>query len=163
MSAPKQVSSPGAPGMCAAPAGGPISWGRGCASIFTTCLIIAANAAFSQEAEGTDAMLEVPSGLAVSFHDMLWDEPGSGLVYRFRFLAPGIAAQETDYEAVAADMDKLCTDFAIPRLAQTGPQPSRIVITLMSEPVEFGVMTPGVTQFFESYSIDGPLCIWEAF
>ncbi|WP_276606302.1 DUF6497 family protein [Pacificoceanicola onchidii] len=158
MSALVRNTLPGAPGTGAAPTGGPTWWGRGCASIIAALMIWGGGVAAE-----TQPMLDVPSGLKVSFHDMLWDEPGSGLTYRFRFLAPDIAAEETDYQSVAADMDKLCNDYAIPRLAQTGPQPSRIVITLMSEPVEFGVMTPEVTQFFESYSVEDTLCIWEAF
>jgi hypothetical protein len=33
----------------------------------------------------------------------------------------------------------------------------------MSEPTDFGVMDPSVMQFFESYTIENGLCIWEAF
>ncbi|MFW2544592.1 DUF6497 family protein [Primorskyibacter sp. 2E107] len=120
-------------------------------------------AACADTGTAQEALVAVPSGLDVRFHDLIWDEPGSGLTYRFRFLAPQIAEGETEYETVAADMEALCTEYALPRLAGTGPQPGRIVITLMSEPVEFGVMTPDAVQFFESYSVDGAVCIWEAF
>ncbi|WP_425099469.1 DUF6497 family protein [Tropicibacter sp. S64] len=112
---------------------------------------------------GSDEAVPVPSGQDVSFHDMIWDEPGGGLTYRFRFLAPAIAEGEGDFDAMMADMEALCTGYALPRLADIGPQPGRIVITLMSAPVEFGVMTPDVTQFFESFSVADNACIWEAF
>jgi hypothetical protein len=38
-----------------------------------------------------------------------------------------------------------------------------VVISLMQSPVDFGVMTPDVVQFFESFTIENDLCIWEAF
>ncbi|WGW05824.1 DUF6497 family protein [Tropicibacter oceani] len=105
----------------------------------------------------------VPSGLSVAYHDVILDAQDAGATYRFRFVAPQIAEGGADYQAVAADMDFLCNEFAMTRLDETGPQAARIVITLMAQPVEFGVMTPGVTQFFESFSIKNDLCIWEPF
>ncbi len=154
MSVQRRNSSPGAPGTCAAPTGGLTWWGRGCASflgIFLASMTLASEP------------VTVPSGIEVNFYDMIWDAPGDGLTYRFRFLAPKIADPDTDYMSVASDMEALCNDYAIPRLAGTGPQPNRIVVTLMAEPVDFGVMNPDVTQFFESYSVENDLCIWEAF
>lgn len=153
-----KVFPSGAPEVRVAPAGGPTLWGRGCVFTLTVCAaLLPATAAIASEP------IAVPSGLDVSYHDIIWDTPGEGLTYRFRFLAPSIAEGEIDYMSVASDMEFLCNDFALPRLAQIGPQPNRITITLMEEPVDFGIMSPGITQYFESFSLENDLCIWEAF
>lgn len=107
----------------------------------------------------------VPSGQAVTFVDMIPDTAGAmGLTYRFRFLAPGIAAGGgVPFEVAAADMAHLCVSYALPRISETGPQPEQIVIALMDRPVEFGQSDPDAVQFFEAYRPDNGACIWEAF
>ncbi|HKK97360.1 MAG TPA: DUF6497 family protein, partial [Marivita sp.] len=107
--------------------------------------------------------LEVPSGQPVTFHEMLWDRPGAGLVYRFRFIAPEIGEEGREYQDVEADMHYLCEDFAVDRIATTGPQPSQIVISFSQSETEFGIANPDVTQFFEAYHIEDETCILEFF
>ena len=107
--------------------------------------------------------LEVPSGQPVTFQEMLWDRPGSGLVYRFRFVAPEIGREGREYEDVEIDMHHLCETYAIPRLSEIGPEPSQIVISLSREETEFGVAYDDVTQFFEAYSVEDETCILEFF
>lgn len=104
----------------------------------------------------------VPSGLDVQFHDVIHDALGDGYTYRFRFVAPAIG-EGTEFTEVFGDMDHLCTSYALERVPHPGPRPKRIVISLMSAPTEFGAMNPDVVQYFESYSIENDLCIWEAF
>lgn len=107
--------------------------------------------------------LSVPSGQPVTFQEMLWDRPGSGLVYRFRFVAPEIGQEGREYEDVEIDMHHLCETYAIPRLSDLGPQPSQIVISLSREETEFGVAHDDVTQFFEAYRVEDETCILEFF
>jgi hypothetical protein len=109
------------------------------------------------------ADLAVPSGQPLSFQEMLWDRPGGGLVYRFRFVAPELGQTGRGFDDVMLDMEVLCQNYALPRLAQTGPKPSQIVISLSSEATEFGETTPEVVQFFEAYSVEDGRCIWEMF
>jgi hypothetical protein len=99
------------------------------------------------------------SGLHVAYFDTIDEAP----TYRLRYTAPALADATLDYATVADDMTMLCQDDALPRLAEAGANPSQVVITLMAAPVEFGVITPEIRQFFESYSIQDGLCIWEAF
>ncbi|MCR9107516.1 DUF6497 family protein [Marivita sp. XM-24bin2] len=110
-----------------------------------------------------DDLLPVPSGQPVTFHEMLWDRPGGGLTYRFRFVTPEIGQAGRQYEDVEIDMQYLCETYAIPRLAETGPQPSQIVISFSQEETEFGVATDAVTQFFEAYRVEDGTCILEFF
>lgn len=107
--------------------------------------------------------LTVPSGQPVRFLEMLWDRPGGGLVYRFRFVAPEIGDAGREYEDVEMDMQHLCQTFALDRIAQTGPKPSQIVISLSQTETEFGEATPDVTQFFEAYRVEDETCILEFF
>lgn len=113
---------------------------------------------------GDAAPVHVPSGQSIHFMEMLWDEPGDGLVYRFRFVAPAIGQQDgPGFEDVADDMEFLCTQYALPRIANTGPQPRQIVISLSDRAHEFGVADPDVTAFFEAYTVQDDICIWEMF
>ena len=108
-------------------------------------------------------LLDVPSGQSVTFHEMLWDRPGGGLIYRFRFVAPEIGEAGREYEDVEVDMHHLCETFAIPRLAQTGPKPSQIVISFSQTETDFGASNPDVVQFFEAYRVEDETCILEFF
>lgn len=106
------------------------------------------------------APVVVPSGLEVTLQEMLWDRPGGGLVYRFRFVAPAFTGDES-FETQSTDLEFLCNGFAVERLAEIGPMPSRIVISIADEPSEFGVFDADVTQVFESYSLQDGACVWE--
>lgn len=112
-------------------------------------------------------LIEVPSGQPVTLQDVIWNQPGpAGLTARFRFIAPEIARDGglIDFDTAAADMDHLCETYALPRVTTiTGPRPAQVVISLSDIPVEFGVVTPEATQFFEAYSITEGVCEWEPF
>ena len=123
--------------------------------------ILLASPAFGQE------LVPVPSGQPVTFLDAIWNEPGpAGLTARFRFVAPQIAQHggTVDFDTASADMEDLCNTYALPRIeTTTGPRPAQVVISLSDRPVEFGVISPDATQFFEAYSIVDGACVWEAF
>jgi len=61
----------------------------------------------------------------------------------------------------AVDLAFLCNDYAVARLADIGPMPSRIVISLADRPSDFGAFDPAVAQVFESFSLEDAECIWE--
>ena len=90
---------------------------------------------------GDEEALLLPSGLDAHLQEMLWDRPGGGLVYRFRFVAAAFSG-ETEFELLMGDLEYLCTEFALPKLANTGPQPSQIIISLADKPSEFGIYDP---------------------
>ena len=116
-------------------------------------------------ARAAEGEILVPSGNVVTFTEMLWDRPGSGLTYRFRFVGPDIVLPEgeLDYELVERDMAHLCQDFASPRLSQTGPKPGQIVISIADRATEFGEPNPDATELFEAYSVQDNTCTWEPF
>lgn len=159
MSRVSRYTVPGAPGTMAAPAGGAGVFGRLCRGCFN--LAAATLIAVPLIAETPVPLtLQLPvSGLPVTLFDEIDEVP----TYRFRYLVPALATGEIDYEAMASDMEGLCQSDALPRLMTAGAVPERIIVTLMAEPVEFGVMTPEIPQFFESYLVQDGLCIWEAF
>lgn len=114
---------------------------------------------------GDGLRVEVPSGQEVFWQDVIWNVPGpEGMVTRFRFIAPGIAAEGgVGFDAAAADMQHLCDSFALPRLSEFGAGEAQVVISLSAAPVEFGAAAPDVVQFFESYSVADGACRWEMF
>ncbi len=114
----------------------------------------------------TDADITVPSGQEITLLDVVMDAPGpDGLTARFRFLAPAIArvGGTVDSEMAAADMQALCQEYVLPRLANTGPTPAQVVVSLSDRSVAFGDADPDATQFFEAYRVEDGNCIWEAF
>ncbi|HQU67103.1 MAG TPA: DUF6497 family protein [Albidovulum sp.] len=111
-------------------------------------------------------LVPVPSGQEVRFLDVIHGEPGpEGLTARFRFIAPAIARDSgtVNVEAAQEDMAALCSGFALPRIASTGPQPAQIIIVLSDREVAFGETAPEATQYFEAYSLADGMCIWEPF
>ena len=115
---------------------------------------------------GDAAPITVPSGQPVTLQDVIWNEAGpTGLTLRFRFVAPQIARNggSVDSETATADMQALCEGFALPRIAEFGPQPGQIIISMADQPVPFGETLPEVTQFFEAFSVKDGTCVWEMF
>ncbi len=115
---------------------------------------------------GSQDALAVPSGQAITLQDVIWSEEGPlGLALRFRFVAPAIAREggNVDFDTASADMADLCQRFALPRLADLGPAPRQIIISMAAAPVPYGEAAPEVTQFFESYRVENGTCIWEMF
>ncbi|MDR7125765.1 DUF6497 family protein [Pseudotabrizicola sp. 4114] len=115
---------------------------------------------------GDGALIPVPSGQPVMLQDVIWNVPGpDGLAVRFRFVAPQIVSESgaTPYEVAAEDMMHLCQTYALPRLAEFGPQPTQIIVSMSDQPVPFGEAMPEATQFFEAFSYHDGICIWEIF
>jgi len=114
---------------------------------------------------GTEA-ITVPSGQDVTLQDVIWSEAGpAGLALRFRFVAPRIARMGGDiaFEVASEDMMALCQSYALPRIAEFGPAPRQVIISLAAQPLPFGEAAPDVTQYFEAYRIENGTCIWEMF
>ncbi|MDQ2064930.1 DUF6497 family protein [Xinfangfangia sp. CPCC 101601] len=126
-------------------------------------LLLAAGACEEQsapEAEVTGEAIAVPSGRAVHVLDVITDLQGpSGATARFRFVVPGLKAEED----ASADMEALCTSYALPRTDGMVPPPQQIVIVFADQPVPFGEQAPDAVQFFEAFSLQDGACIWEMF
>ncbi|WP_294613971.1 DUF6497 family protein [Roseovarius sp.] len=129
---------------------------KGAGLVLALCLV-------QQAAAAQEEALLLPSGLDARLQEVLTDRPGGGLTYRFRFVAEGFTGGEAALEAVMGDLDYLCQNYAVTRLPEIGPMPSRIVVSLADRPSEFGVFDPEVTQVFEAYSVQDGACIWEMF
>ncbi|WP_305971494.1 MULTISPECIES: DUF6497 family protein [unclassified Mameliella] len=160
-----RVSAPGVPGALAAPVGGAASIARrcrGCRPFFAQILtLLALGGPLHAQDETVPVLRDIlpTSGLEFTYHDVVAEPP----LWRVRYVVPALDSAELSFEEVAGDIELLCTQDALRRVIEAGGEPATIVITLMSEPVDFGVMTPDVTQFFESFFIQSDLCIWEAF
>jgi hypothetical protein len=151
MSCRNESTAHGAPWAGAAPVGGAGAVSRLCRG----CVIFLAALACTGAPVASETL--PASGLEVDFFDMIDEAP----TFRARYVAPDLTDPSVEYFALADDMALLCQQEALPRLAAR--EPERIVVSLMSAPVEFGVMTPEIRQFFESFRVEGGLCIWEAF
>ncbi|MGP6085831.1 DUF6497 family protein [Antarctobacter jejuensis] len=150
--------APGALGGLAALVGGAAGYARWCQSCPPILVGLISLIAVPTFAAAEGQVLPATS-LDFTAFDIVSEPP----VYRVRYLAPGLADTAVSYVDVAEDMEHLCAQDALPRLVEQGAAPERIVVTLMAEPVEFGAMSPGIRQFFESYAVQDGLCIWESF
>lgn len=139
---------------------------------FAALAAVLAGPAVAQEAvvdlvvePGDGAVIDVPSGQEITLQEVIWNAPGpDGLALRFRFLAPGIApGGGVDFETTSADMQHLCDAYALPRVAEQGPHPEQVIISLSDVAVPFGEAAPEATQYFESYRIEDGVCVWEMF
>lgn len=120
----------------------------------------------AQVLTGDETLIPVPSGQPVALQDVIWNVPGpDGLAVRFRFVAPQIARDSgsVPYEVAAEDILHLCQTYALPRLTEFGPQPTQIIISMSDQPVPFGETVPQATQFFEAFTHQDGICIWEIF
>ena len=111
-----------------------------------------------------DDGITLPSGRVVTFHEVIHSAPGtSGQAVRFRFVEPDLAevTESVDYADLEADMAWLCESYALTRIANTGPQPAQVIISIADKAVEFGTPDPETTQIFEAYRPESGACIWE--
>ena len=131
---------------------------RPAAGICLALLALAPVAAAQEEA------LRLPSGLDARLQEMRTDRRmGSGLIYRFRFVADGFEGGESAFDRVTRDLHWLCTEYALPRIAEIGPRPGRVVISLADRPSDFGIHHPEIVQVFEAFRPAGGTCDWEMF
>ncbi len=127
-------------------------------------MIAPAQLAQAPGAAAQEGALRLPSGLEARLFEVLTDRPaGAGLVYRFRYVAPGFTAGAARLDSIAADLAWLCEEHALGRIANIGPQPGQVVISLADREAEFGVYDSAVAEVFEAYRIEGDRCIWEMF
>ena len=126
------------------------------------CILALALGAGSTAAE---AQFPTPSGQEVTLAEVLLDENPGALWVRFRFVAPDIAPNEggIDAEMAGGDMQHLCDEIAMPYLIQHDITPVRIVISLSERVIPFGQSAADATQYFELFSPEDGVCIWEEF
>ena len=105
----------------------------------------------------------VPSGRALVLWEVLFErvQGSDGAQMVLRYIAPSVAGAE--YDAVASDLDWLCTRHGIAMAALDYVRADSIVITLMDRPVPRGRTDPEATQFFEIYRIADAACLAEEY
>ncbi|MGR3491793.1 MAG: DUF6497 family protein [Shimia sp.] len=105
--------------------------------------------------------MDAPSGTELTFYDSFWEQQDDRWIARFRFIAPAIG-DEARYVDVADDFPYLCNEHAL-RALDGQEAPDEIVISLASEPIEFGLTDPNITQFFEAFTVEDGHCVWDLF
>ncbi|MFK7879777.1 DUF6497 family protein [Roseobacter sp.] len=107
--------------------------------------------------------LDVPSGQPIQLHDVLIDEVGSESWLRFRFLAPEIARDRgtISFAQAEPDLEHLCTQVALPYMAEFDIEAEIVSVVLLDKPVEFGVSDPEATQFNDVFRVNSGACVWE--
>nr|WP_239025449.1 DUF6497 family protein [Roseibacterium persicicum] len=106
-----------------------------------------------------------PSGQAVALDELLFEEnPWSGeLQVVVRLLAPAIADETMLYTVIRGDMDWACDTWGLPAAGTLASPPDWVVVEMMAAPAPRGEPTPDIRRLFETYRLEGPICIWELF
>ena len=122
-------------------------------------------AAGAQAQDGRIARAEAPSGQRVTLADVIPEEqPWSGeMQVVVRLVAPAIADDTLTNSQLRADMDWACHTWGVPAARELSAPPERVVVEMMAAPAPRGEATPGIRRIFESYRLEGPVCVWELF
>lgn len=109
------------------------------------------------------AGLVVPSAQPLELYEVLITDVGPETWVRFRFLAPEIGTHTGGkaFAEVEADFEHLCQTLVLPYIADYSLEPDAVVLTMLSQPVEFGTSDADATQYVEVFRIEGNDCIWE--
>ena len=105
----------------------------------------------------------LPSGQSVELFEVLVDQVGEEAWLRFRFLAPSIGRdqQGVSFETAQLDFDYLCSEIAVPYLAEFELSADVIVLALLDRPVAFGQTDAAATQLIEAFRLRDGQCEWE--
>ncbi len=131
------------------------------------CLALAPLAAAGEIMQGDWPTGEItsPSGQPLVLRDLMAEEnPWSGeMQIVVRLLAPLIAGEGLTNSELREDMDWACRTWGVPAAQTRSMMPDWVIVEMMEAPTERGVPTPGIRRYFESYRLEGPVCIWELF
>ncbi len=104
---------------------------------------------------------ELPSGLSAELREVLLEDVSGEAWARFRFVTPGIKDGAVSYFEAQNDFPVLCTDLALPYLAENAIEASKIMISLSDRFVEFGTSDPDATPACSAIHHENGDCIWE--
>lgn len=105
--------------------------------------------------------MPVPSGMQTQFVEVIL-EPDKGIA-RFRFIAPELGKLGFELADISDDFGWLCEQMALPALRNVGWEADQIVVSISDRVVPFGESNSDAVQYFDGYSIDGDMCLWEPF
>ena len=111
------------------------------------------------------AAQDMPSGQSVTLHEVLVDTVSGENWLRFRFIAPSINKDVGGlaYDSAFEDIEHLCTEIAVPYIAEYDMKSDLVVVSIADQKIEFGETNPDATQFLEAFRVKSDVCIWEAF
>ncbi|MGH1465867.1 MAG: DUF6497 family protein [Cognatishimia sp.] len=108
--------------------------------------------------------LAVPSGFSVRMQENRIDQlPDGAQVLRMRFVMPAMARPEHVYAEVEGDFEALCNQLASGLVHAQTDDIDHIVVSLSDRETDFGVSNPDATQYFEAFTLETDICIWEGF
>ena len=134
-------------------------------SLLRRCCIGAIASLFSLTVPFVVAAKNMPSGQSVTLHEVLVDTVSGENWLRFRFIAPSINKDVGGlaYDSAFEDIEHLCTEIAVPYIAEYDLKSDLVVVSIADQKIEFGETNPDATQFFEAFRVKSDVCIWEAF
>ena len=122
-------------------------------------VLVSAQAAHAQAQE----LITLPSGQQIALFETRVEAETETL--RLRFIAPDIAdaTRRPSFEQMSTDLETLCTQFGLAVAQEGARKPKQIVVSLSSEPIEFGESNAEIEQVFEAFSVQNETCMLEMF
>ncbi|WP_439109416.1 DUF6497 family protein [Lentibacter sp.] len=128
--------------------------------------LLATGLALSGLPAAGQSLPSLPSGLSPELlEEFVEVKPDGMFTYaRFRFVVPELGQEAGQgFDALVDDFMTLCQDYAVPRLQGNPETIDRVMISYSDKPLEFGVSDAGVVQYFEQFTLQDGVCIWEQF
>lgn len=111
-------------------------------------------------------VVTLPSGLIARQHELVLEPVGApsalAKTVRVRFVAESLADTALwGFDRIEADFEALCRSVGLQNRQVSAPNAERVVISIASEPTNFGDSVPNVVQYFDSFLVQDDTCIWE--
>lgn len=105
------------------------------------------------------------SGLAHDLHEVIYQPAGvpTGSVksVRLRYVQPKLAGEDAvEFAQIEPDFQHLCDSDGIAHLEKSAPNAAEIVISIASEPFEFGETAPEIIQYIDAFDVKDGACVW---
>ena len=106
----------------------------------------------------------LPSGLVVAPPDVRLEPMGvpthSVRTVRLRYVSEQLGEKAFSFDQIEGDFAHLCETDGLMTRARSAPKAEQIIISISSEPLVFGEISPEIIQYFDAFDVVSEACIW---
>ncbi|MEM6407258.1 MAG: DUF6497 family protein [Pseudomonadota bacterium] len=106
----------------------------------------------------------MPSGLIVEPLDIQLEPVGAPTLsvqtVRLRYVSDQLGDKAFSFERIEGDFAHLCETEGLMTRARSAPKARQIIISIASEPLVFGEISPEIIQYFDAFDVVSETCIW---
>lgn len=110
------------------------------------------------------AGVSMPSGLVVEPLETRLEPFGapthSVQTVRLRYVSDQLTEKAFDFAQIEGDFAYLCQTDGLVTRARSAPNAKQIIISIASEPLVFGEISPQIVQYFDAFDVKSDACVW---